>query len=78
MLKPFEYEVAIEILGQSQQTLVNEIFNESEKDQPNEKYLKFLEAKQKLVDDLMDELDLDDEYIIKRLLDKDDVIRELL
>ncbi|MCS4534656.1 hypothetical protein [Neisseria montereyensis] len=78
MLKPFDYEVAIEILGQSQQDLVNEIFKESEKDEPNEKYLQFLIARKALIYDFLDDLHPKDEYIIKRLLDKDDVIRKLL
>ncbi|MCS4534655.1 hypothetical protein [Neisseria montereyensis] len=78
MLEPFDYEVAIEILGQSQQGLVNEIFRERKRDKPNEKYLQFLSARKALIYDLLDGLNLDDEYIIKRLLDKDDVIRKLL
>lgn len=78
MLEPYEYEVAIEILGQSKQPLVNEWHKEFNKSNPDEKYLKFLEARQFVVDELMDELEPKDEYLIKRILDKNDVFRSLL
>lgn len=78
MLKPYEFEVAIEILGQSKQPLVNEIDIEEDRENPDEKYLKFLYAREALVENLLDELEPSDEYLVKRILDKNDILRKLL
>lgn len=78
MIEPYEYEVAIEILGQSKQPLVNEIHEERKKNIPNEQYLKFLKARKAVIDSLIDELDPKNEYLIKRILDKNDVLRNIL
>lgn len=78
MLEPYEYEVAIEILGQSKQPLVNEIHQERNKDIPNEQYLKYLKARKSAIDTLIDELEPKDEYLIKRILDKSDNLRKIL
>ena len=78
MLGHFDYEVALEILGQSQQLLVQARYDESNKENPNPELLKFLRSRMAVVDELMDNLKPDDEYLINRILDKNDVLRKLL
>lgn len=69
MLEPFDYEVAIEILGQGKAPLVNALDKEYDKSEPNETYIRFLENKKAAIDQLMSELDSKDEYLIKMILD---------
>ena len=64
----FDYEVALEILGQSKQPLVSALFNEQNRENPDQKLIAFLEQKKAAIDDLMEELDPDDEYLIKLFL----------
>lgn len=64
----FDYEVALEILGQSKQPLVSALFNEQNRENPDQKLIAFLEQKKAAIDDLMEELDPDDEYLIKLIL----------
>ena len=45
---------------------------------PNPELLKFLRSRMDVVDELMDNLKPDDEYLINRILDKNDVLRKLL
>ena len=45
---------------------------------PNPELLKFLRSRMAVVDELMDNLKPDDEYLINRILDKNDVLRKLL
>ena len=78
MLGDFDYEVALEILGQSQQPLVQARYDECNKENPNPELLKFLRSRMAVVDELMSNLKPDDEYVIKRILDKNDVLRKLL
>ena len=78
MLGHFDYEVALEILGQSQQPLVQARYDECNKENPNPELLKFIRCRMAAVDELMDNLKPDDEYLIKRILDKNDVLRKLL
>ncbi len=56
----FDYEVALEILGQSKQPLVSALFNEQNRENPDQKLIAFLEQKKAAIDDLMEELDPDD------------------
>ncbi len=39
----FDYEVALEILGQSKQPLVSALFNEQNRENPDQKLIAFLE-----------------------------------
>lgn len=48
------------------------------KKKPNPELLKFLRSRMAVVDELMDNLKPDDEYLINRILDKNDVLRKLL
>lgn len=64
----FDYEVALEILGQSKQPLVSALFDEYNKENPDQKLITFLEQKKAAIDDLMEELSPDDEYLIKLIL----------
>ena len=48
------------------------------KENPNPELLKFLRSRMAVVDELMDNLKPDDEYLINRILDKNDVLRKLL
>ena len=64
----FDYEVALEILGQSKQPLVSGLFNERNRENPDPKLIAFLKKKKEAIDDLMEELDPDDEYLIKLIL----------
>lgn len=65
----FDYEVALEILGQSKQPLVSALFNERNKENPDKKMILFLEQKKAAIDDLMDSLSPNDENLIKQILD---------
>lgn len=64
----FDYEVALEILGQSKQPLVSALFNERNRENPDPKLIAFLKKKKEAIDDLMEELDPNDEYLIKLIL----------
>ncbi len=68
-----DYEVALEILGQSKAPLVNALFREYTKEKPNEKLVAFLEKKKEaiddLMDDLMDDLSPDDTELVQMILD---------
>ncbi|HHX2523676.1 TPA: hypothetical protein ACU8BU_001945 [Neisseria subflava] len=64
----FDYEVALEILGQSKQPLVSAISNERKKEKPNQKLIDFLKRKKAAIDHLMEELDPEDEDLIKLIL----------
>lgn len=44
----FDYEVALEILGQSKQPLVSALFNEQNRENPDQKLIAFLEQKKLL------------------------------
>lgn len=65
----FDYEVALEILGQSKQPLVSSLFNERSKENPDTKMISFLEQKKAAIDDLMENLSPNDENLIKQILD---------
>jgi epsilon_2 antitoxin len=64
----FDYEVALEILGQSKQPLVSALFDEYNKENPDQKLITFLEQKKAAIDDLMEDLSPDDDYLIKLIL----------
>ena len=64
----FDYEVALEILGQSKQPLVSALFDEYNKENPDQKLISFLEQKKAAIDDLMEDLSPDDDYLIKLIL----------
>lgn len=63
------YEVALEILGQTKAPYVNAIFEEMRKENPNQRYLDFLEEKKWAIDRLLDDLSPDDKYLIGKILD---------
>ncbi len=59
----------MEILGQSKQPLVSALFNRRNRENPDQKLIAFLRTKKKAaIDDLMEELDPNDEYLIKLIL----------
>ena len=64
----FDYEVALEMLGESKQPLVSALFDEYNKENPDRKLIAFLEQKKDAIDDLMEELSPNDEYLIKLIL----------
>lgn len=64
----FDYEVALEILGQSKQPLVSALADERKKESPNQKLINFLKQKKTAIDHLMEELDPEDDYLIKLIL----------
>lgn len=67
--KRFGYEIALEILGQSQAPIISAYWQEVKKPEPNQTFLKYLLAKEKAIDELMEELDPKDEELIKAILD---------
>lgn len=74
ILKDVDYEVALEILGQSKAPFVNARYEEWQKpkEEQNQKLLNFLNAKMNVIDDLMDDLDPfdpKDAPLIKAILD---------
>lgn len=70
----FDYEVALEILGQSKQPLVSSLFNEKNKENPDTKMISFLEQKKAAIDDLMENLSPNDENLIKQILDPNSML----
>lgn len=70
----FDYEVALEILGQSKQPLVSSLFNERNKENPDKKMILFLEQKKAAIDDLMENLSPNDENLIKQILDPNSML----
>lgn len=70
--KLFGYEVAIETLGQSQAPIVSAYWREYNKPEPNQKFLKYLLAKERAIDELMESIDPydpKDNELIEAILD---------
>jgi hypothetical protein len=65
------YEVALEVLGQSRQPLMQAIHEEREKAKPSESYIRYCEARLAAIDELQDSLQPGDEATIERILSKD-------
>lgn len=78
MLGNFDYEVALEILGQSKQPLIQMRYDEMKKENPNQDLLKFVQKRLNAINELMDELNPEDEYLILRILDKSDDLRKIV
>ena len=78
MLRRFDYEIALELLGQSKQPLVQMRYDEMKKENPNQDLLNFVQKRLNAINELMDELNPEDEYLILRILDKNDDLRELV
>ncbi|ETD72681.1 hypothetical protein V757_02780 [Pelistega indica] len=64
-----DYEVAIEVLGQSKAPWVNAYWEEKDKSEPNKKLLDFYESKKLATDLLMDNLSPEDTDVIAQILD---------
>ena len=65
--KIIRFEVALEILGQSKSPFVNEIWREEQKDKPNELKIRFLQERERAIDNLMDDLMPDDLELIAEI-----------
>lgn len=65
------YEVAIEILGQSRQPLMAAMRVEREKPQPSPVLIQYIEARLSALDVLQDTLAVSDASTIAKILDKD-------
>ena len=78
MLRRFDYEIALELLGQSKQPLVQMRYDEMKKENPNQDLLNFVQKRLNAINELMDELNPEDEYLILRILDKNDDLRKLV
>lgn len=63
------YEVALEVLGQSRQPLMQELDDERAKPEPSEAYIRYCELRLKAIDELQDELRLKDTATINKILD---------
>jgi hypothetical protein len=64
------YEVAVEILGQSRQPIMNAIREEKAKPQPSTVLIKYLEDRLSAIDALQDNLTVSDVSTIEKILDK--------
>lgn len=70
--KNFGYEIADSLLGSALNPIISAYWEEYDKDEPNQKLLAFLKAKQKAIDDFresIDPFDPKDEELIKAILD---------
>jgi hypothetical protein len=72
--KYIEFEVALEILGQSQAPLVDAIHNERNKPQPSELKIKYLLDKIASIQNLMEEIMPDDVELVAEIMNKDNLI----
>lgn len=64
------YEVAVEILGQSRQPLMAAIRSEREKLEPSISLIKYFEARLSALDNLQETLSVSDVATIEKILDK--------
>ena len=78
MLRRFDYEIPFEFLGQRKQPLVQMRYDEMKKENPNQDLLNFVQKRLNAINELMDELNPEDEYLILRILDKNDDLRKLV
>lgn len=62
------YEVALEVLGQSRQPLMQDIQDERAKSEPCEAYIRYCEIRLKAIAELQDELRLKDTTTIDKIL----------
>lgn len=62
------YEVALEVLGQSRQPLMQDINDERAKSEPCEAYIRYCEIRLKAIAELQDELRLKDTPTIDKIL----------
>lgn len=62
------YEVALEVLGQSRQPLMKDIQDERAKSEPCEAYVRYCEARLRAIDDLQDDLMPEDKETIEKIL----------
>ena len=63
------YEVALEVLGQSRQPLMHELDDERERPEPSEAYIRYCAMRLKAIDDLQDGLMPSDKEIINKILE---------
>lgn len=67
-----DFEVAMDILGQSMQPALRALNEERAKEKPCQAYIDFCKARMSAVHNLRENLTLDDTEIIKRILDRND------
>lgn len=65
------YEVALEVLGQSRQPLMQAIHEERQKAEPSQSYIRYCEARLSAINELQDNLKPSDMPTIERILSKD-------
>lgn len=68
------YEVALEVLGQSRQPFMQAIHEERQKAAPSTAYLRYLEARLAAIDELQESLDPADLTTIERILKTDNLL----
>ena len=65
------YEVALEILGQSRQPFMQAIHEERQKPTPEQTFIRYCEGRLRAIDELQDGLMPVDVGTIRRILDRD-------
>ena len=65
------YEVALEVLGQSRQPFMAAIRQEQAKGAPSQPFVRYCEARLRAIDDLQDELEPHDRDTVERILAQD-------
>lgn len=68
--KGIDYEVALEVLGQSRQPWMSELAQEQTRPNPSKSFIAYCNARLSAIDELQDELRLDDVDTVARILDK--------
>lgn len=71
------YEVALEVLGQSMQPFIRAMNSEKEKPNPSAALIEYCEARKQALSRLQDHLPADDLTTIMAILDKDDPLANL-
>ncbi|MCS4532964.1 hypothetical protein [Neisseria montereyensis] len=67
----WNFEVALEVLGDSMRPFIQEREEERQKDKPNQAYIDYLTRVIQAIDLLRDELSPDDEELIEKIFDHD-------
>jgi hypothetical protein len=68
------YEVALEVLGQSRQPLMQAIRKEKEKTSPSLAFIRYCEMRLDAIDELQDELQPEDITTIEQIFAKDSAL----
>lgn len=68
------YEVALEVLGQSRQPFMQAIYEELQKPEPSQVFIRYCETRLTALDELQDDLQPSDRATIERILTKGDAV----